>query len=155
MDVQRQGVGKRKTVRRILLVVTLLLAAGGITYGVSHLQPALKSVEAGTAYPDTVKRGPMLRQVHGIGSLVPEDVLWISAQIDGRIEKIYMQPGTPVQAGTVLMELSNPTLTEAMTGAEYDLKQAEAALLDLEVTLQSTKFDKQTAAAQVANTDHA
>jgi len=151
MDVQRQGVGKRKTVRRILLVVTLLLAAGGITYGVSHLQPALKSVEAGTAYPDTVKRGPMLRQVHGIGSLVPEDVLWISAQIDGRIEKIYMQPGTPVEAGTVLMELSNPTLTEAMTGAEYDLKQAEAALLDLEVTLQSTKFDKQTAAAQVAS----
>jgi HlyD family secretion protein len=151
MDVQRQGVGKRKTIRRILLVVTLLLAAGGITYGVSHLQPALKSVEAGTAYPDTVKRGPMLRQVHGIGSLVPEDVLWISAQIDGRIEKIYMQPGTPVQAGTVLMELSNPTLTEAMTGAEYDLKQAEAAMLDLEVTLQSTKFDKQTAAAQVAS----
>jgi HlyD family secretion protein len=151
MDVQRQGVGKRKTIRRILLVLTLLLAAGGITYGVSHLQPALKSVEAGTAYPDTVKRGPMLRQVHGIGSLVPEDVLWISAQIDGRIEKIYMQPGTPVQAGTVLMELSNPTLTEAMTGAEYDLKQAEAAMLDLEVTLQSTKFDKQTAAAQVAS----
>ncbi len=151
MDIQRQGISKRKTLRRTLVGLTLLLVASGITYGVTHLQTALPTVENGTAYPDEVKRGPMLRQVHGIGSLVPEEVLWISAQIDGRIEKIYLQPGTPVEAGTPLMDLSNPTVTEAKTGAEYDLKQAEAALTDLEVTLQSTKFDKQTAAAQVAS----
>jgi HlyD family secretion protein len=138
-------------VRRIVVGVSLLLVAGGVTYGVNHLQAALPSIESGTAYSDTVKRGPMLRQVHGIGSLVPEDILWVSAQIDGRIEKIYMQPGTPVPAGALLMDLSNPTLTGAMIGAEFDLKQAEAALADLEVTLQSNKVDKESAAAQVTS----
>jgi HlyD family secretion protein len=93
----------------------------------------------------------MLRQVHGIGSLVPEDILCVSAQIDGRIEKIYMQPGTPVATGALLMDLSNPTLTGAMIAAEFDLKQAEAALADLEVTLESNKVDKQSAAAQVTS----
>ncbi|HVW86092.1 MAG TPA: HlyD family efflux transporter periplasmic adaptor subunit, partial [Bryobacteraceae bacterium] len=136
-------------IRRILAGVIVLAAAGGISYGVMHLQPALPSVEAGTVWPDTVKRGPMLRQVHGLGSLVPEDVVWISAVTDGRIEKIYIQPGTLVKPDTVIMELSNPTLNEAMVGAQFDLKQAEANLADLNVTLQSTTFDKQAAAAQV------
>jgi HlyD family secretion protein len=137
----------------IITSVVLLAAAGGIAYGVMHLQPALPSVEAGTVWPDTVKRGPMLRQVHGLGSLVPDEVNWISAETDGRVEKINILPGTTVNPGTVIMELSNPTLTEAMVGAEFDLKQAEANLADLNVTLQSTTFDKQAAAAQV-NADY-
>ena len=91
----------------------------------------------------------MLRQVHGLGSLVPEEVVWISAVTDGRVEKIYVQPGTVVRPDTIIMELSNPSLTEAMLGAEFDLKQEEANLADLNVTLQSTTFDKQAAAAQV------
>src|SRR5882757_7723516 len=124
MDVPRQGVAKRKTLRRTFVVAVLLLAASGITYGVSRLQPALASIESGSAFTDTVKRGPMLRQVHGTGSLVPEDVLWISAQTDGRIEKIFVQPGTLLKPGTPIMELTNPALTQAMTGAEFDLKQA-------------------------------
>ncbi len=118
-------------------------------YGVMHLQPALPSVEASTVWPDTVKRGPMLRQVHGLATLVPEEVVWISAVTDGRVEKINILPGTIVHPDTVIMELSNPTLNEAMVGAEFDLKQAEANLADLNVTLQSTTFDKQAAAAQV------
>ena len=149
MDVQRKGVKKRKLIRWIITSVVLVTAAGGIAYGVMHLQPALPSVEAGTVYPDTVKRGPMLRQVHGLGSLVPDEVNWISAETDGRVEKINILPGTTVNPGTVIMELSNPTLTEAMVGAEFDLKQAEANLADLNVTLQSTTFDKQAVAAQV------
>jgi HlyD family secretion protein len=151
MDVPRQGSSKRKMIRRIVVVVALLLAAGGVMWGVGRLQPALPLVEAGSVFPDTVKRGEMLRQVHGTGSLVPEEIVWISAQIDGRIEKIHVQPGTLVQPETVVMELSNPTLKQAMIGAEYDLKQAEAALADLDVTLQSVKFDKQAAAAQVTS----
>ncbi len=151
MDVARKTDARKRILNRALIAAALLLAAGGATYGVSHLQPALPSVESGTIWPDTVRRGPMLRQVHGIGSLVPEDVLWISAQIDGRIEKISVKPGAAVTPDTVIMELSNPTLTEAMTGAEYDLKQAEAAYTDLDVTLQSLKFDKQAAAAEVAS----
>jgi len=149
MDVQRTGVKKRKMIRWTVMAVIVLGAAGGISYGVYHLEPALPTVEAGTVYPDTVKRGPMLRQVHGLGSLVPEEVVWISAVTDGRVEKINILPGSIVRPDTVIMELSNPTLTQAMVGAEYDLKQAEANLADLNVTLQSTTFDKQAAAAQV------
>jgi HlyD family secretion protein len=153
MDVQRTGVKKRKVIRWIITAIVLLGAAGGIGYGVMHLQPALPSVEAGTVYPDTVKRGPMLRQVHGLGSLVPDDVTWISAETEGRVEKINILPGAVVRPDTIVMELSNPTLNEAMVGAEFDLKQAEANLTDLTVTLQSTNFDKQAAAAQV-NADY-
>jgi len=151
MDVQRKGVKKRKMVRWIIISVVGLGALGGVSYAVMHLQPALPTVEAGTVWPDTVKRGPMLRQVHGLGSLVPEDVVWISAQTDGRVEKINMLPGTIVKPDTIIMELSNPTLSEAMVAAEYDLKVAEANLADLNVTLQSTTFDKQAAAAQVTS----
>jgi HlyD family secretion protein len=149
MDVQRQGVAKRKMIRRIIIAVVLIGAATGITLAVSRLQPALPTVEASTVWPDTVKRGPMLRQVHGLGSLVPEDVVWISSVTDGRIEKIYIQPGTMVKPDTIIMELSNPTLSEAMVAAEFDLKQAQANLQDLKVTLQSATFDKQANAAQV------
>jgi HlyD family secretion protein len=151
MDVPRKGVNRRKTVRRLIIAGFLSLCAAGVTWGVGRLQPALPLVEAGSVWPDTVKRGSMLRQVHGIGSLVPQEVTWISAQVDGRIEKIHIQPGTPVQPDTLIMDLSNPTLSEAMIAAEYDLKQAEAALADLNVTLQSVKFDKQAAAAQVTS----
>lgn len=151
MDVPRQGLTRRKTIRRTAIGISLLLIAGGATWAIGRLQPALPLVEAGSAWPDTVKRGSMLRQVHGIGSLVPQDVNWISAQVDGRIEKIHIEPGTPVEPGTVIMDLSNPTLNEAMLAAQYDLKQAEASLDDLDITLQSVKFDKQSAAAQVTS----
>ena len=151
MDVQRQGVKKRKVIRRTVIGVVLLGAAGGAFYGVRQLKPALPSVDAATVWPDTVKRGPMLRQVHGLGSLVPEEVVWISSATDGRVEKIFIQPGTLVKPDTVIMQLSNPTLAQGMLAAEFDLKQAEANLQDLNVTLQSTTFDKQAVAAQVSS----
>src|SRR6202000_506576 len=141
MDVARKTDARKRILNRALIALALLLVGAGAPYGVSHLQPALPSVESGTIWPDTVRRGPMLRQVHGIGSLVPQDVLWVSAQIDGRIEKINVQPGTEVKEDTVIMELSNPTLVETMTAAEFDLRQAEASYKDLEVTLQSSRFD--------------
>ena len=150
MDVPRQGTGKRKWVRRTLILVPVIGLLGGAAWAVARLQPALPSVDAASVWPDTVVRGSMIRQVHGVGSLVPQDVVWISAQIDGRIEKINILPGTPVTQDTIIMELSNPTLVEAMVAAEYDVKQAEAAYTDLTVTVQSAKFDKESAAAQVS-----
>ncbi len=147
MDVQRTGVKKRKTIRAVVAAVVLLGVCGGLYAWVRQLQPALPTVEA--VWPDTVKRGPMLRQVHGLGSLVPEEVVWISALTEGRVEKIYIQPGTIVKPDTPIMQLSNPTLSEGLVAAEFDLKQAEANLADLSVTLQSTTFDKQAVAAQV------
>ena len=151
MDVPRQGNRKRKTIRRAAVLVAVFGVVGGGAWGVSRLQPALATVEAASVWPDIVARGPMIRQVHGVGSLVPQDVIWVSAQIDGRIEKINIQPGTEVHEDTILMELSNPTLDEAMVAAEYDLKQAEAAYTDLKVTLQSNRFDKESAAAQITS----
>ncbi|HEX4276592.1 MAG TPA: HlyD family efflux transporter periplasmic adaptor subunit [Bryobacteraceae bacterium] len=151
MDVKREGTRKKKIVRRTAAGLIAAMLAGGAALGLSRLQPALPRVEAGSIWPDIVKRGDMLRQVHGTGSLIPQDVAWISAQTDGRIEKIYIQPGTLVEPDTLIMDLSNPTLTEAATAAQYDLKQVEAAYTDLDVTLQSTKFDKQAAAAQVTS----
>jgi len=76
----------------------------------------------------------MLRQVHGLGSLVPEEVAWLSAATEGRVEKIYVQPGTAVRPDTIIMELSNPTLTQNMVAAEFDLRQGEANITDLNVT---------------------
>lgn len=150
MDVPRTGVKKKKLQRTIVLAIVLLSVSGG-SWMVAHMQPALPSVDATGIWPDTVKRGPMVRQIHGMGSLVAQDVLWVSAQTEGRVEKINVQPGTEVREDTVLMELSNPTLVQAMTGASFDLKQAEAAYTDLEVTLQNARYDKESAAAQVSS----
>ena len=151
MDVQRQGVKKRKMIRWIIVATVLSAALAGAGYGVKQLKPALPGVDAGTVWPDTVKRGTMLRQVHGLGSLIPQEVVWLSASTDGRVEKICIQPGTLVKPDTVIMQLSNPTLSQGMLAAEFDLKQAEANLADLNVTLQSTTFDKQAVAAQVSS----
>lgn len=151
MDVQRQGVKKRKMIRWIIVATVLSAALAGAGYEVKQLKPALPGVDAGTVWPDTVKRGPMLRQVHGLGSLIPQEVVWLSASTDGRVEKICIQPGTLVKPDTVIMQLSNPTLSQGMLAAEFDLKQAEANLADLNVTLQSTTFDKQAVAAQVSS----
>lgn len=153
MDIQRQGVRKRKLIRWVIAGVILLAAAAAGAQWLRQLEPALPSVEAGTVYPDTVKRGPLLRQVHGLGSLVPEEVAWLSATTEGRVEKVYVQPGTAVRPDTIIMELSNPTLTQNMVAAEFDLRQAEANITDLNVTLQGTTFDKQAVAAQV-NSDY-
>jgi HlyD family secretion protein len=151
MDVVRKSSKNRRALHRLLIGALALLILAGAGWGVARMQPALPSVEAASVWPDTVKRGEMVRQVHGVGSLVPQDVLWVSAQIDGRIEKINVQPGTEVKEDTVIMVLSNPTLVEAMTAAEFDLKQAQVAYTDLEVTLQNARFDKESAAAQIAS----
>ena len=149
MDVQRTGVKKRKLIRAVFAGMLVLAAAAGLAIWGRQVQPALAVVEGGALWPDTVKRGPMLRQVHGLGALVPEEVVWISAMTEGRVEKIFVQPGTLVKPDTPIMQLSNPTLAEALVTAQFDLKQAEANLADLAVTLQSATFDKQAVAAQV------
>ena len=84
-----------------------------------RLQPAVPSVERGSIYSDTVKRGPMLREVHGLGTLVAEDVLWVPAIADGRVVKINVYPGTMVHPDTILMELDNPELTQQTLDAEF------------------------------------
>lgn len=150
MDVPRgKGIARRRMVVRTALSVVALLGAAGITYGVRQLKPAVPKVAFLTIWPDTVKRGPMLRQVRGLGTLVPEQVLFVPAQTDGRIEKINLRAGQAVRPDSVILELSNPELVESTGEALYALKAAEAGLVDLRVTLQSQGFDKESAAARV------
>ncbi len=149
MDKPREGIAKKKLVRRIILSVLGLGVIGSTTYVLGKLEPAAPTVEAATLWPDTVKRGPMLRIVHGLGTLVPEEVLQVPAQSDGRVEKRYFLPGVKVTADTVLLELSNPELQLSMVDAEWQLKSAEATYTDLKVRLESQRLEQKAKATQV------
>jgi len=118
--------------------------------GVSRLKPAAPSVPRETVWLDKVRRGPMVRQVRGLGTLVPEEILWIPATTAGRVEKRLALPGTVVTPDTVLVVLSNPELEQATIDAEYKLKAAEAELRNLRVKLKSDRLNQEAAAATVA-----
>src|SRR5215467_8749590 len=130
MDIVRDAsVKKKKRQKQTAMIVVAVVAILGVTLGVSKLKPALPSVDVGTIWPDTVKRGSMLRQVHGIGSLVPipADVRLIPAETDVHVERILLLPGgAPVQPDSVIMELSNPQVEQEAMAAALDLKSAEA-----------------------------
>jgi HlyD family secretion protein len=113
------------------------------------MKPAAPVVERATVWPDTVKRGPMLRQVRGLGTLVPEEILFIATQTDGRVDRIAVRPGAEVSTNTVLIELSNPELVLAANDAEWQVKSAEATYTDLRVRLESQKLEQQSIAARV------
>jgi HlyD family secretion protein len=154
MDVPRAASHKRnRLIKRIVVIVLIAIAIPAITMAVLRLQPAAPTVEWGTIWPDTVKRGPMIRQVRGLGTLTPVDVLFIPAPNQGRVEHIYIRPGTPVKADSVILQLSNPELDNDMVTAEFNLKAAEASYTDLRVQLQSQGFDKEAAASKV-NSDY-
>jgi HlyD family secretion protein len=106
-------------------------------------------VERGTVWIDTVKRGPMVMERRGLGTLVPEDVLWIPATTQGRVDKIHVRPGAKVRADTILLEMSNPVLEQEMLDAEYALKSAEASHTDLRVRLESAKLTQQADVARI------
>ncbi|PYQ21572.1 MAG: RND transporter [Acidobacteria bacterium] len=120
-----------------------------ITAGLSRLRPAAPSVDSATLVIDTVKRGSMLRNVHGLGTLVPEEVRWIPAISEGRVERLVILAGTPVKADTVILELSNPELELQALDAESQLRAAEASLTELKVRLESQHLDQEAAAARV------
>lgn len=129
MDIVRdESVKKKKRQKQAGMIVALVIVVLGATLGVARLKPALQSVEGSTIWPDTVKRGSMMRQVRGLGSLVPipDDVRLIPAETDVRVERIVVLPGTPVKADTVIMELSNPTLEQEALASGLDEKSAEA-----------------------------
>jgi HlyD family secretion protein len=150
MDIQRpSSVARNKKIRRIVIGVVALLAIGAITLALSRLKPAAPTVDRGTAYLDTVKRGPMVRQVRGLGTLVPEDIRWIPAATDGRVERIVVYPGTPVTPDTVILELINPTQLQAALEAEQQLKAAEAQYANVRVQVDNDLLAQEAATSAV------
>jgi len=147
MDIARPSQAGRKKKLRILYGGAGILAILLVTLGLSKLKPAAPTVERGSVWIDTVKRGPMLRQVRGLGTLVPEEIRWIPAETTGRVEKIVLRPGTPVKADTVILVLSNPQVELDSLDANWQLKAAEAETVDLKVRLESQKLDQAAVAA--------
>ena len=149
MDIARPSNVRRVRLRRAAYAVVGLLVVGLITLGLSRLKPAAPGVDHATVWIDTVKRGPMLRQVRGLGTLVPEDVRWIPATTIGRVERIILRPGTTVEARTPILELSNPTLEQEAQDAALKLKAAEAALANLRVQLENDGLQLEATAASI------
>ncbi|HEU4597850.1 MAG TPA: HlyD family efflux transporter periplasmic adaptor subunit [Pyrinomonadaceae bacterium] len=149
MDVKRPARKNKKRLRLAALSVVCVLVLVLITYGLSKLERAAPSVARATLYTDTVKRGQMLRQVRGLGTLVPEEIRQVAAPVEGRVERIYAQPGEQVGAGSVLVELSNPTLKQSSVDVEYQIKAAEAELNNIRARLESERMGQQAATAQI------
>ncbi len=152
MDVPRsKSVARNKKVKRALYVVIALAAIGGASVALSKLKPAAPSVEWGTVWPGEVKRGEMVRNVRGIGTLVPEEIRWIPAVTNGRIEKRHVKPGAIVKTDTIIIEMSNPELERDALDALNQLRGAEAELANQKVQLQSNRLNQQSQAATVTS----
>ena len=149
MDVPRKGAKRAKIIKRAIAILVVLIAIPLITVGLNRLKPAAPNVERSSVWVDTVKRGPMLRNVRGLGTLVPEEILWIPAVQDGRVEKLQLRPGAQVTKNSVIMELSNPELMLAMNDAEWQVKIAEATLADLKVKLETSQLEQRARTAQL------
>jgi|SRR6202790_4401687 HlyD family secretion protein len=150
MDIQRPSNARAKKIRRIIYAAVGLLLVAGVSYGLSRLRPAAPSVDRSTIWPDEVKRGPMVREVRGLGTLVPLDIRWIPAQTTARVDRIVVRPGPQLLApGTVILELSDPTLQREVVDAEYQLKGAEADYANLRVQINSELMNQKATEASV------
>jgi multidrug efflux pump subunit AcrA (membrane-fusion protein) len=155
MDIARPEFKQQKRRRQIILGTAGLVCLGGVTVGVSRLKPAAPEVERSTVWTDTVKRGPMLRQVRGLGSLIPsqEFTRQIPAETEATVVRILKLPGSQVRADTVLLEMSNSQVEQAAVDAKLQLKAAEAEYQSLHVTLESNLMNQKAGAATV-NSDY-
>jgi HlyD family secretion protein len=151
MDVARPDIARKKKRRRLIYTIVAIVALAAVTLGLSRLKPAAPTVERSSIWTDTVKRAsresPMLRQVRGNGTLVPEQIQFVQSETDGRVERILIKAGTEVTADTILMELSNAELKQAAFDAEFQVKIGEAQLAKLKVQLESDKLTQKAALA--------
>jgi HlyD family secretion protein len=155
MDVVRDSATGRRIRRRLLLAVAGLVLVGTATFWIYHLKKAPPLVDRSLLWIDTVKRGTLFRQVRGSGSLVPEEISWIAARNDGRIEKIFVLPGTEVKADTVLLVMNNPELQQSVLDADGAVTAAEAKLVNLKAQLQSQSLERQASLAKAAGDQEA
>jgi len=150
MDIKRAPKSKiKKKIRNAIMIVVGIAAIGGITYGLTKLKPAAPTLDRSTAVIETVKRGEMVRDVRGNGTLVPEVTRWVPAPADGRVERILLKAGVEVDSSTVIAELSNPQLEQQATDTELQVKAAEADQENLKVKLESDSMTQKAAIATI------
>ena len=152
MDIQRPAsVAQGKKRKQIMLGVVGVLVIGLVSVVLARLKPAAPTVERATVWVDTVKRGPMLRQVRGLGTLVPVDEArrWVPASTQGRVERIILRPGVQVTPDTVVLELSDPQAQQALSDAEQQLRGGEADYGSLKAQLDTENLNQRSAAAIV------
>ncbi|MFN8060860.1 MAG: HlyD family efflux transporter periplasmic adaptor subunit [Vicinamibacterales bacterium] len=151
VDIARPAsVARNKKLKQAAYGVAGLTAILLVTVFVSRLKPAAPSVERATVWIDTVKRGPMVRQVRGTGTLVPEDIRWIPATTDGRVERIVLRPGAQVTPTSVILELTNPELQQSLLEARLQLEGARATLQTRRAELHSQLLNQEGAATSAA-----
>jgi HlyD family secretion protein len=137
MDIARPDQTRKRRIKRIILGAVVVLVIGGVTLGLSRLKPAAPTADGSTVYAGTVTRGNMMIEVHGLGTLVPEDIHWIPAQSNAKVEKILLRSGAKVTPTSVIMELSDPQLESDAAAAEFTYKEAQADYDNLKATVNS------------------
>lgn len=145
MDIVRPDVKRKKRIRRIMYITIVVILIPLVTYGLSKLKPAPPTVDGSTLYAGTVKRGEMVIERRGLGTLVPEDVQVIAAITQGRVVRRLL-PGTAVKAETVIMVLSDPQLEQQAQSAAYKVKADEAQLDSVKASLQNQLMQYRTTA---------
>lgn len=151
MDIARPELRRKARIRRAVYIAVPALVVAVVVGGLAALKPAAPTVDRLTIWTDTVKRGSMLREVRGLGTLMPETVWVIPAATDGRVEKRNLLPGTPAKADTILLELDNPELRQQALDALYQLRGAQASYKQTKAQLENQLMDKRTQAAAISS----
>jgi HlyD family secretion protein len=149
MDIARPDFARKRKIRLIIYGAAAIIILPALIVGFSRLKPAAPVVDRSTIWLDTVKRGEMLREVRGSGTLVPVDIRWIPTQSSARVDKILLQSGAVVKADSVILELSDPQLQHDAIDAEYAYKASQADLANLKVQLASSLMAQKSAAAEI------
>ena len=149
-DIARDpAILKRKRIRQAAMAVAVVVILVVVSVALARMEPAAPSVERATVLEDTVKRGSIIRQVRGVGTLVPEDTRWLPATTEGRVERILLRPGANVAAGSVILVLTNPQVEQEALNARLALQSARAGLDNLRAQLQSDLLTQQAQAAAI------
>jgi len=149
MDIRREDLKVKKRRKQWLVGTVVGLLVLGATLGAARLKPAAPQVERSSVWLDTVKRGEMLREVRGPGTLVPKEIRWITAETNARVERIVVKPGAQVKADTVLLELSNPEVQEQLASAQSAVAAARADNAAKKMSLENQVLDQKANYAQV------
>ncbi len=151
VDIARDpSFARNKKIRRAAFAGVGVLVIVAVSVALAQMKPAAPTVERATVWVDTVKRGSMVRQVRGLGTLVPEDTRWLPATTEGRVERIVLRPGAHVTADSVILVMTNPQVEQEAINARLALQAAQANLENLRVQLQNELLTQQAAAATVS-----